>query len=98
MIPRCSAAGRFIYGKFLLKIEHENHLQLVYRLCKIKGRTNISPDEEFLQLASIRMKNGKTFNAHKHVIVRELTKIVQESWLVINGSVTCIFYDLEDPI
>ena len=84
--------------KIYSRVKPETLLHLVYRLDEIKGRTNISPDEEFLQLASIQMQKGQTFKAHKHIIVEKTTNIAQESWLVIKGSVKCIFYDLDDSI
>ena len=45
------------------------------------------------------MEKGKTFKPHKH-IWKERTRnvIAQESWVVIQGSVKCIFYDLDDTI
>jgi hypothetical protein len=73
-------------------------LHLVYRLDEVNGRTNISPESEFLQLASIKMRKGQTFKAHKHIICEKTTNIAQESWLVIKGRVECIFYDLDDTI
>jgi hypothetical protein len=84
--------------KIYSKIKPSVLLHLVYRLNEVDGRTNIAPDEEFLQLASIKMKKGQTFKAHKHIILEKKTDIAQESWLVIKGSVKCIFYDLDDKI
>jgi cupin fold WbuC family metalloprotein len=80
------------------KIQPDKLLHIVYRFNEINGRTNISPDNEFLQLASIKMKKGTTFKAHKHIYHEKTTNIAQESWLVIKGSVKCIFYDLDDTI
>ena len=84
--------------KIYSKIQPHTLLHIVYRFDEIDGRTNISPDEEFLQLASIKMQKGQTFKAHKHIIVEKVTNIAQESWLVIRGSVKCIFYDLDDTV
>lgn len=84
--------------KIYSKIQPNVLLHLVYRMIEINGRTNISPDEEFLQLASIKMSKGQTFKAHKHIIHEKTTNIAQESWLVITGSVKCLFYDLDDTI
>ena len=84
--------------KIYSKIEPQKLLHLIYRLSEVDGRTNISPDEEFLQLASMKMKKGQTFKAHKHIVLEKKTDIVQESWLVIKGSVKCILYDLDDKI
>jgi hypothetical protein len=46
------------------------------------------------------MEKNKTFPPHKHIVKdRHYTEqIAQESWVVIKGSVRCIFYDLDDTI
>ncbi len=84
--------------KIFSEIEKGKLLHLVYRASEIEGRTNIAPDNEFLQLASLNMDKGTTFKAHKHIIHEKTTNIAQESWVVIKGSVQCIFYDLDDTI
>jgi hypothetical protein len=84
----------YIYSKIL----PNTLLHIVYRFDEINGRTNISPNKEFLQLASLKMQKGQTFKAHKHIILEKVTNIAQESWVVIKGSVKCIFYDLDDTI
>lgn len=84
--------------KIYSKIKPDTLLHLIYRRSEIKGRTNIAPESEFLQLASIQMKKGQTFKAHKHIVHEKVTNIAQESWLVIAGRVECIFYDLDDKI
>jgi hypothetical protein len=83
---------------FHSKVEPDKLLHLIYRLDDITERTNIAPDEEFLQLASLKMKKGQTFQAHKHIILTKTTNIAQESWVVIKGSVKCFFYDLDDNL
>jgi hypothetical protein len=84
--------------KFYSKLQPNILLHLVYRLNEINGRTNITPEEEFLQLSSLQMQKGQTLKAHKHIILEKTTNIAQESWLVIRGSIKCIFYDLDDKI
>jgi hypothetical protein len=84
--------------KFFSKIEPKTLLHLVNRLEDIEGRTDIAPADEFLQLATLKMYKGQTFKAHKHIILPKETNIAQESWIVIRGSVKCIFYDLDDSI
>lgn len=84
--------------KYYSRIQKDKLLHIVYRLDEVNGRTNISPDNEFLQLASIKMQEGQTFKAHKHIFLEKVTNIAQESWVVINGSVRCIFYDLDNTI
>jgi hypothetical protein len=84
--------------KFYSRIESGVLLHLVYRLADVERRTNIVPDDEFLQLASMRLKKDQTFKAHKHVTLEKKTTLTQESWLVVKGSVKCLLYDLDDNI
>jgi len=64
----------------------------------VESRVDISPEEEYLQLSSLRMDKGKTFKPHKHIIHEKLTDIAQESWVVVQGRVKAILYDLDDQI
>jgi hypothetical protein len=84
--------------KIYSKVRPNTLLHLIYRLDEITNRTNVSPDDEFLQLASLKMHKGQTFKAHKHIMLEKVINIAQESWLVVKGSVECIFYDLDDAI
>lgn len=84
--------------KIYSKVQPGVLLHLINRLDEIEGRTDVAPVEEFLQLATLKMHNGQTFKAHKHITLVKETNIAQESWIVIKGSVKCIFYDLDDTI
>ena len=85
--------------KIYSKIEPGILLHLIHRLADTKGdRENIAPEEEYLQLAILKMEKGKTFKAHKHIYKEKTTDIAQESWLVHRGSVKCFFYDLDDQL
>ena len=61
-------------------------------------RSNMTPDEEFIQVSCFKLDNGKTFKAHKHIENIRTTTITQESWIVIKGKVKAILYDLDDTI
>ena len=89
------------------KIVPSKLLHLVHKLEDIssapidKGlaRINVVPDEEFLQLATLKMDKGITFKPHKHIYKKGEQKVIaQESWIVIKGSVKVIMYDLDDTI
>lgn len=92
--------------KIYSKVEKDTLLHIVFRLDDLAPesgdkafyRVNIAPENEFLQLAGLRMPVGQTFKAHKHITLEKTTTIAQESWLVVRGSVKCIFYDLDDSI
>ena len=75
-------------------------LHLINKKQEIINRTNIAPENQFLQLASLGLPKGTTFKPHKHIWKSpEFNQtIAQESWVVISGSVKCIFYDIDDSI
>jgi len=85
--------------KIFSKVHNDTLLHIVSRKDEIKqSRTDISPENEYLQLSSFVLKKGKTFRPHKHIIFEKTTDIAQESWVVLDGSVEVIFYDLDDQV
>ena len=71
----------------------------MHRLDEIEGRTNVAPENEFIQLATLKMEKGTTFKPHKHIWKDGEDKVIaQESWVVIKGSVKVIMYDLDDTV
>ena len=84
--------------KIYSKCEEGSLLHIIVRKSDILGRVNVCPDEEFLQLALIEGHSGKTFKPHKHIFCEKITNIAQESWVVIQGRVKAILYDLDDTI
>tara|TARA_B100000287_G_scaffold9255_1_gene9135 strand:- start:633 stop:1040 length:408 start_codon:yes stop_codon:yes gene_type:complete len=85
--------------KIYSKVEPTTLLHIINRLDEIDGRTDIAPENQFLQLATLKMEKGKTFQPHKHIWkLGEEKCIAQESWVVIKGSVKVIMYDLDDKV
>ena len=85
--------------KFYSNIDKSQLLHIIYRQEDIVSpRQNITPAEKYLQVASIKMSDGHTFKAHKHIEQIRTTDIAQESWVVIKGKVKVILYDLDDSI
>lgn len=85
--------------RFYSNVDKGKLLHIIYRLGDIVDfRENITPAEEFLQVASIKMDNGHIFKAHKHIEQVRTTNIAQESWIVIRGRVRVFLYDLDDNI
>lgn len=63
------------------------------------ARTNVVPDEHFLQLAALKLDRGKTFKAHKHIYKESPEScIAQESWVVLKGRVKAYLYDIDDSL
>ena len=86
--------------KIYSKVDPSKLLHLIVRKEEITpGRQDIVPEENFIQCSILNMEKGKTFRPHKH-IWKERTRnvIAQESWIVIQGSVKCIFYDTDNNI
>jgi cupin fold WbuC family metalloprotein len=85
--------------KIYSKVEPSILLHIVTSVNEIKsGRLDVVPEKEYIQLAILKMNKGKTFLPHKHIIKKKVTDIAQESWVVFQGKVKCIFYDLDDSI
>lgn len=82
------------------KIDTSKLLHIVVRKEEItKGRQEVVSSDNFLQCSLLNLDQGHTFRPHRH-IWKERTRntIAQESWVVIQGSVKCTFYDLDDSI
>ena len=81
------------------KVEEDTLLHMIHKVSDlIDDRVDFSPDDEFLQVASLKLSKGKTFRAHKHIYYKKITNITQESWVVIKGKVRAFLYDLDDTI
>jgi cupin fold WbuC family metalloprotein len=86
--------------KIYSNVEEGKLLHIINRLYEIEKRQEIIPEDNFIQCATLKMSKGTTFKPHKHITKErhyEL-QIAQESWIVIKGSVKCIFYDIDDTI
>jgi len=84
--------------KIYSKVQPDLLLHVVNRLEDVKGRTEIIPEHNFLQCATIELEKGKTFAPHFHIKKERHYKeqIAQESWIVIRGKVKCIMYDIDN--
>ena len=86
--------------KIYSKVETEKLLHVINRFDDINGRTEVIPENNFIQCATLKMEKDKTFPPHKHITKDRHYKeqIAQESWVVIKGSVKCILFDIDDQI
>ena len=86
--------------KIYSKVDPNKLLHIVVRKEDLTpGRVEVVPEDHFIQCALLNMDEGKTFRPHKHIWKeRKRNVIAQESWIVIQGSVRCAFYDLDDAI
>ncbi len=86
--------------KIYSRVEPDKLLHIINRLDEINGRTEVVPENNFIQCATLKMPKDKTFPPHKHIKKERCyeEQIAQESWIVVKGSVKCIFYDIDDSI
>ena len=61
-------------------------------------RTDLSPDEEYLQISGRKLEKGLKVKAHKHIPIERKTDITQEAWVVFEGCIKGTFYDLDDSV
>ena len=85
--------------KIYSKVNSKILLGIIHRFDEIPtGRVDIAPDDEFIQVSSMRL-NKKSFKPHKHIWkLGEEKVIAQESWICMRGSVEVIMYDFNDKI
>ena len=86
--------------KIYSKVDTSKLLHIIVRKEDMTpGRQDIVPEKNFIQCSILNLEKDKTFKPHKHVWKRiDIDVIAQESWVIIQGSVKCIFYDLDDTI
>ena len=86
------------------KVEPDRLLHIVHRVesffdIEDGHRRDIVGPDEFIQLSSMNLKEGHTFKPHQHIWKDGEDKVIaQESWVVINGSVECHFYDTDGKL
>tara|TARA_R110001592_G_scaffold299524_1_gene570523 strand:+ start:7369 stop:7797 length:429 start_codon:yes stop_codon:yes gene_type:complete len=86
--------------KYYSKKDPNKLLHIVVRKEDLKpGRKDIISEEHFIQCSHLNMEKGKTFRPHRHIWKNRIRDVIaQESWVVIQGKVQCIFYDLDNTI
>lgn len=81
------------------KINTTEVLHIINRKQDIQdGRVDLVDDNEFIQVAALKMYGGKTFKPHRHIENIRVTNIAQESWVIISGLVKVILYDIDNTI
>ena len=85
--------------KIYSKVAPDKLLHIILRKEDVQTqRLNVIEDDQYLQLAAMRLPKGKTFTPHKHIYCEKKSMIAQESWVVIEGKVKAILYDLDDTV
>lgn len=84
--------------KIYSKVQPDVLCHIVNRKNEIGARVDMCPENEYLQVAAFRLDDGKTFKAHKHIVNHRTSDMTQESWIIIQGKVKAILYDLDDTV
>lgn len=63
-----------------------------------KRGLDISPEKEFLQLRSLKIQDGETIKAHKHLLQDRVSSITQESLVIIKGAIKAYYYDVNNSL
>ena len=61
-------------------------------------RQDLSPDGEYLQVATKQLAAGTTFAPHRHNELLRETDITQEAWVFLQGRVAARFWDIDDEL
>jgi len=59
-------------------------------------RTDISPNNEYLQVSGRHLQKNFCVSPHKHNKLERKTDLTQEAWIILKGKVKAKFYDLDD--
>lgn len=83
--------------RFYSKIKDNKLIFTLLRASDIsERRTDLSPEEEILQVCGRKMSKGMVVPAHRHLQIIRQTDITQEAWILLKGKVEAKFYDIDD--
>ena len=61
-------------------------------------RADLSPEDQYLQVATKKLSKDTTFRPHRHLkLTRQIDK-TQEAWVFLSGKVRASFYDIDDTL
>ena len=61
-------------------------------------RQDLTPEEEFIQVAFLNLKENEIIRAHKHISKLVTINITQESLIIIKGLINVSLYDVDDQL
>ena len=79
-------------------------LQVIYRKEDSQSeatsfsREDISPENEYLQVASVMSNDGASFQRHRHLEQHRDVMMTQECWIVISGRIEVKCFDIGDAL
>jgi cupin fold WbuC family metalloprotein len=83
--------------KYYSKIDKSKILFSLLKKTSISNnRNDICPDNQFLQVSAKKIHKGDFFKAHRHLACDKQVTITQECWIILDGEVEGIFYDIDN--
>lgn len=61
-------------------------------------RKDLIAANEILQVSTLKLPKDKTFRPHRHLFTQKTIIGTQESWVVVQGRVKAILYDIDETI
>ena len=81
------------------KVKPSMLLHVINRVDEItKNRVDLVDERQYIQVSCFEMDRGKTFKPHRHIPYEKVTKMTQESWVVIKGRVKVYLFDINDSV
>jgi hypothetical protein len=80
------------------KINNELMLIINKKSDITEDRTDLCPNDQFLQISTKKLNKPTSFKAHKHLTLTRSTDITQEAWIVLEGKIRAFFYDIDDTL
>ena len=80
------------------KINNELMLVINKKSDITENRTDLCPNDQFLQISTKKLNKPTAFKAHKHLTLTRYTDITQEAWIVLEGKIKAFFYDIDDTL
>lgn len=64
----------------------------------VKQREDLCEINQPIQVSTLNLPQNKTFKPHRHIDCNKQVNITQESWVVIQGKIEAILYDIDNTI
>ena len=79
------------------KIKKKKLLHTFFRSKNFKGRENLSPSNEYLQVSAINFREKKVINPHHHLQheIFKKRRPIQESWILVKGGAQITYFDID---
>jgi hypothetical protein len=60
------------------------------------NRTDVCPEDKFLQISTKKIAKATKFKPHKHNILQRNIDNTHECWIILSGCIKATFYDLNN--